>query len=341
MTSFVLIAGLLAAVLVLVRVIIDPRRPSTGIFLVAALVLLWLAAATAIYRANEDLGRLLGFGTVFIGVPLVALIGGAALMANGAIVSHREGVRVATLLAPVVGAGLLAVLAAGFVLVGGTGQTFPTWVAVLAAVVVVLGALVTVQLVAYWLYAQLYARIVRNRPVEVVTVLGAGLSGDKVTPLLASRLDRAIEVYRHQVARGRHPHIVTSGGQGADELVSEADAMADYLESAGIDAAVILRETASTTTEENLQFTKQLLTERGVSWNEMAVVTSEFHVLRTASLTRALNMSAHVIGARTALYYVPSAFLREFAALLVHYRRINVAIALACVSLVLVVGVFA
>lgn len=62
---------------------------------------------------------------------------------------------------------------------------------------------------------------------DYIIVLGCGISDDgKATPLLRGRLDKAIEIYRKGQSKAK---IIVSGGQGADEVVSEASAMADYL----------------------------------------------------------------------------------------------------------------
>lgn len=47
-------------------------------------------------------------------------------------------------------------------------------------------------------------------------------------------------------------------------------------------------------------------------------------MLRSASLSRELGIpGAIVVGSPTAWYYLPSGFLREFAATVVHYRKQN------------------
>jgi hypothetical protein len=55
----------------------------------------------------------------------------------------------------------------------------------------------------------------------------------------------------------------------------------------------------------------------------VTVVTSSYHVFRAAMFTRRAGLRAHVTGARTAGYFIPSAFLREFIAILATYRWIN------------------
>lgn len=152
---------------------------------------------------------------------------------------------------------------------------------------------------------------------EAIIVLGAGLINGKVPPLLAGRLQRAIEVHRHHAER---PLIITSGGQGPDESQPEGNAMRDYLIEQGVDSAQVVAETHSANTEQNLRFSRKLLTAPD---SPVIVVTSSYHVFRAALLTRSLGLRAHVVGARTAWYYLPSATLREFIGVIREQRRIH------------------
>ena len=62
------------------------------------------------------------------------------------------------------------------------------------------------------------------------------------------------------------------------------------------------------------------------------IVTSNYHVFRTAILARKAGIRGQVTGARTAGYYWPSAMLREFAAVFLRYWAANLVI---CSTLVL------
>jgi uncharacterized SAM-binding protein YcdF (DUF218 family) len=160
-------------------------------------------------------------------------------------------------------------------------------------------------------------RVVRRRlAANAIIVLGSGLLGDRVPPLLASRLDRAAECLRR--VPGAEPVIVVSGGQGADEQVPEAVAMSAYLRAAGVPAERILLEDKATTTEENLRFSVRVLEKHGRTGAVLAV-TNNYHVFRTAVLSRRLGLRLNVVGARTASYFMPSAFLREFVVLLAQH----------------------
>ncbi|MDV7098839.1 YdcF family protein [Gordonia amicalis] len=89
----------------------------------------------------------------------------------------------------------------------------------------------------------------------------------------------------------------------------------------GVSRDRVILEAASTSTRENLEFSVATLAERKISWTKMAIATSNFHTMRAASLARQLGIPSLTVGARTAVYYLPSAFLREFAASVVHFRR--------------------
>jgi uncharacterized SAM-binding protein YcdF (DUF218 family) len=245
-----------------------------------------------------------------------------ALVANGVVMWRREGHRPANLLSLLAGLAMLAVfgVAVTVVLVAQ-----PRWMAVAAVSVLLVAAYLAFVFTALLMYSVLYSRMKRRARADAVIVLGSGLLGDRVPPLLASRLDRAVVFWR----RCPEALVVVSGGQGSDELRSEGAAMADYLAAAGLPVAQIVVEDRAATTDENLRYSVALLRERGFDGRVLAV-TNNYHVFRTAVLARRLGLRLDVIGARTASYFVPSAFLREFVALLVQYRKTNVA---ACLVL--------
>ncbi len=88
-----------------------------------------------------------------------------------------------------------------------------------------------------------------------IIVLGAQVRGRKITDSLKRRLDCASEYLKE------HPdvHVIVSGGQGKDEEVTEAYAMARYLECEGLDRRRIVQEDVSVNTLENLKFSRNLI----------------------------------------------------------------------------------
>lgn len=77
-------------------------------------------------------------------------------------------------------------------------------------------------MVMYTLTSWLNLINIHIKKLNYVVVLGAGLIGKKVTPLLASRIDRGIEIYH----KNPGSKLIMSGGQGTDEEIPESHAMA-------------------------------------------------------------------------------------------------------------------
>ncbi|WP_216901432.1 YdcF family protein [Nocardia alni] len=302
----------------------ESRYSTTGFIFIAVVAVVLPLTLSALGAMDHAVAELLGFGLFVVLSQLSLLTAGIGLLANGVVVVRREGVRVATVVALVAGLGLMVLSMAIRDVVHPEADT-PAWLSIAAGVIVVVGAFLLAQLVAFTGYAVLYARSPRRAGSDALIVLGCGLDGARVTPLLASRLDRAAQVYRSERAIGADPVVVTSGGRGPGETVAEADAMADYLVAAGIPASRIIRERESRTTQENLRNSAAEVRGLG-SGGRMVVITSDFHVLRAAMLSRRLGLGARVVGGRTARYFVLTAFLREFVAVLALHRRANIAI---------------
>ncbi|MGW5381144.1 YdcF family protein [Nocardia sp. NPDC003963] len=326
-------AGWAAAVFGGARMSREPRRLSTGFLLLAAVALVVAGAGTAVARLTDP--SALDSASILLGALFLpgVIIAGLGLLTNGIAVARREGVRPITMTPVLVGIGLL-VLPVAAALALRRGPAVPHWLMLVAATATAVGIYLLAHLLAFAGHAVVYGKLADETGADAVVILGCGLDRNRVTPLLAARLNRALRVYRAEIAAGRAPIVVTSGGKGSDEAVSEADAMANYLVASGISGSAIVRETRSRNTEENLRNTVDLLSSRGPdpARSRITVVTSNFHVLRTAALTRRLGIDAHVVGARTARYFIPAAFLREFAAVLTtHYRRSHLAVATATV----------
>ena len=150
-------------------------------------------------------------------------------------------------------------------------------------------------------------------PVDAVIVLGAGVNGETPSAALWSRI-RAAEDYLEI-----HPDVpvVLSGGQGAGEAISEAEAMrrALWKEDRAENARLLLEE-RSTNTAENFRFPKALLEERGLDTGRatIAVVTNDFHCFRAHMIARRQGLKTIDVPAElpwwwlTANYYLREAF---------------------------------
>ena len=152
---------------------------------------------------------------------------------------------------------------------------------------------------------------------DYIVVLGCRIRPDgSLYPLIRGRVDRAIEFAQAQAAAtGKMAVLVPSGGQGNDEPVSEAEAMAGYMRSRGIAEERILIENRSRTTKENLDFSRSLIAGNEKD-RKTAFSTSNYHVCRGGILAEEMGWNIDGMGSRTKWYFWPNAFLREFIGLL-------------------------
>ena len=142
-------------------------------------------------------------------------------------------------------------------------------------------------------------------------VLGAKLNGSTPSEMLTRRLEVAFDYLQENP----DTICVVSGGQGADEEISEAKAMKNYLVSRGIDSKRIIEEDKSKNTKENLAFSKEILQEN-YDTSEVIIVTDGFHQYRASFLAKQNDMKAYAISAKTNPDYVPTFWVREWIGIL-------------------------
>ena len=177
--------------------------------------------------------------------------------------------------------------------------------------------------------ANIYA--VRHEPEpdrDFLIVLGCAVRRDGTpTPLLRARLDRALV-------------FVASGGQGADEVISESECMKSYLLSRGISEERILMEDKSVSTFENMKFSREKILEAEPDGKgKTAFSTSGYHVFRSGILAGHAGLRARGMGAGTRWYFWPNAAVREFIGILTEHRRQQafIFICMALISLTLTI----
>ena len=149
------------------------------------------------------------------------------------------------------------------------------------------------------------------------------MNGTTVSPLLAKRINTAISFYESQFkAKKTAPRLLMSGGQGSDEQLPEAVAMKEYAIAQGVPEGEILVETNSTTTYENMKFSKEIMDSLKPNGYKAIFASNNYHIFRAGLYADQAQLKADGIGAPTAFYYLPNAFLREFVAILfIHKRR--------------------
>lgn len=242
------------------------------------------------------------------------------LIWNGIIVLKRESRSLANLLTLLLGIALTLYLIATVFLI----NYLPAWINVLLSGIVVILIYLFIVFYNFMTVSFLYQF---NRPrynQNYIIVLGAGLiNGERVSPLLAKRIDKAIAFYWAQSHATLNPPILLmSGGQGADEKLPEAIAMKNYALEKGIPERDILVETNSTTTLENMRFSKELMDRESGGGAYRAIFSSNnYHIFRAGLFAKQAQLKANGIGAKTAFYYLPNAFLREYIAILMLHKK--------------------
>ncbi|AJS58643.1 YdcF family protein [Paenibacillus sp. IHBB 10380] len=172
-------------------------------------------------------------------------------------------------------------------------------------------------LMAYFLYQF-------NRPKynqDFIIVLGSGLINNKVPPLLASRINRAIDFYWKQATVSSPPTIIFSGGQGSDENLPEAEAMQMYAIEKGIPMQHTIKEDRSVNTYQNMLFSKQIMDSLKGDKYKSIFTTNNFHLFRAGLYAKQAGLMSQGIGSKTAFYYWPNAMIREYIAVVVMSRK--------------------
>ena len=257
----------------------------------------------------------------FILLPFLLFLSGIFLIYNGVILLKREGRSKANYLSMLLGIVILLFFALMSFRLGDRNELFYTnhFLNILFAFIAYSYFIFGFAFVGFMLYSILYLFIPKKKHYDFIIIHGAGLlDGEKVTPLLKRRIDKAVEAYH----KSKNPRIkiIASGGQGGDEKISEAQAICNYLlEETDVPREAILLEEDSTTTYENLLFSKEM-GERLVTSPRFLFVTNDYHVFRTSTYARRIGMKGDGLGCRTAAYYIPSAFIREYIALCVKMR---------------------
>lgn len=153
--------------------------------------------------------------------------------------------------------------------------------------------------------SQMHAKADEN--LDYIIVLGAQVRADGPSKVLKHRLNTAIDY----LEKNPETICIVSGGQGYNEPCTEAQAMADYMEAAGIAKERLILEDKSKTTEQNIKYSKKYMKD-GAS---VGIITNDFHMFRAMQITKGEGLkSAKAIAAGSNPLYLPNNMLREYLA---------------------------
>ncbi|MDD7388865.1 MAG: YdcF family protein [Lachnospiraceae bacterium] len=148
-------------------------------------------------------------------------------------------------------------------------------------------------------------------PGSTVVVLGCKVRGSKPSLILRRRLDAAYDY----LMENPDSVCILSGGQGPDEIISEAECMYRYLTEKGIDPDRLYQEERSTSTRENLQFSREIIDENHLE-PHIAIATSDFHEYRAGRIAESLELDYAAVPGRTPAYLFASYYVRELYGIL-------------------------
>jgi len=286
---------------------------------------------------------LLIFGALFIllAVTLFGITGLTILLYwNAVIVLRRESRSLANLLTLITAIGLTFLLIYDHFI----SNRIPEWLSPIMAILPAGFIYFTSVFLNFLTVSILYQFNQPRLKQDFIIILGAGLiDGERVTPLLAQRIDKAIAFYRRQEKYQQPPKLIMSGGQGPDEKIPEGIAMKNYALTQNIPEENILVETNSTTTLENMKFSKEIILQQPISKANVIFSSNNYHIFRAGIFARWAGLKADGIGSKTAFYYLPNAFLREFVAIVAMNKKRHfiivglIALGLLLVSLILLI----
>lgn len=174
------------------------------------------------------------------------------------------------------------------------------------------------------------ACIMHSRQADTIVILGAGLlRGHHIGRVLGNRLRAGLRLANQQKTP---PVIIVTGGQGPDETMSEAAAMAGFLKRQGYDDQRIILEDRATNTRTNLINSQRLWQRLPHGGGRVVVVTSNYHLFRAEYLANRLGLVVGGYPTPTRPTYLPLGWSREFLAILMLHPRLHRGVLLALIT---------
>ena len=325
----------------LISYILDKRRVLNGKLFTASMYCFIMHCILLLQDNPNDFISQIGFillSILFALIPILYFSVGIALIINSFMMFKYEGKRYINFLSMLVGLFLFII----FILIIAAPLLIkmPSWLVLAYQGGLLLIGYYTFIFVSFMISSLLFNM---NRPrlnQDFIIILGSGLVNDKVTPLLKARIETGYNFYIRQKRKTDNIcTFIVSGGQGEDEKMAEAVAMKMALIEKGVPNDHILVEDHSRTTYENMLFSKEIM-DKIKSDYHVVFATNNYHLFRSGIYAKKAGLKkAEGIGAPTASYYLPSAFLREFIAYLMMNAQVNAVIILTTVLVTLLAAI--
>ena len=122
--------------------------------------------------------------------------------------------------------------------------------------------------------------------IDCIIVLGAGIWGDKPSPMLEDRLLEGINLYNNNVSN----KIIMSGDHGREEY-DEVNIMKNYAIEKGVPSENIFMDHAGFSTYESIYRAKEIFKAKKV-----VIVTQKYHLYRALYIANHLGLEAYGVG---------------------------------------------
>lgn len=180
-------------------------------------------------------------------------------------------------------------------------------------IAIIISAIMAIAIICAAILSILMVKATLNAPPSnaAVIVLGCKVNGEQPSLMLEKRLKKALDYLN------RNPNAVciVSGGQGKNEGISEALCMYNYLTENNIDKQRIYMEDKSHNTQQNIDFSNEIIQENNLS-TDIAIVTDGFHILRSSIIAQKQGLVPYAIASNTPFYIFPTYYVRELYALI-------------------------
>ena len=122
--------------------------------------------------------------------------------------------------------------------------------------------------------------------VDCIIILGAGIWGDKPSPMLEDRLLEGIKLYKNNVSN----KIIMSGDHGREEY-DEVNTMKNYAIENGVLSEDIFMDHAGFSTYESIYRAKEIFKAK-----KIVIVTQKYHLYRALYIANKLGIEAYGVG---------------------------------------------
>lgn len=123
--------------------------------------------------------------------------------------------------------------------------------------------------------------------IDCIIILGAGIWGDKPSPMLEDRLLEGISLYKNNVST----KIIMSGDHGREEY-DEVNIMKRFAIEKGVPSENIFMDHAGFSSYESIYRAKEIF-----GANKIVIVTQKYHLYRALYIANQLGIEAYGVGA--------------------------------------------